>query len=208
MSVRRWIRGNGCIVVAAIVGTVLATSALQAQSRASEETTLSLRRALAKLPYYGVFDYLTFSVDRGTVTLQGYTYTGSLRADAERAAKRVSGVDEVANQLEVLPVSLNDDRIRRATFYRIYTDSFLSRYASGGPRAVYYEALDFGRYPGRQPFGDYPIHIIVNHGRTTLMGVVDSAADKQVAEFRAREVSGVFAVENELVVSKKNSADR
>jgi osmotically-inducible protein OsmY len=203
MRVRQWIRGKGLFVVAALVGAVLASSGLQAQSRGVEETTLSLRRALAKLPYYGVFDYLTFSVDRGTVTLQGYTYTGTLRADAERAAKRVSGVDEVANRLEVLPVSLNDDRIRRATFYRIYTDSFLSRYASGGPRAAYYEALDFGRYPGRQPFGYYPIHIIVNRGRTTLMGVVDSASDRQLAEFRAREVSGVFAVANELVVSRQ-----
>ena len=164
---------------------------------------MSLRRALAKLPYYGVFDYLTFSVDRGVVTLQGYTYTGSLRSDAERVAKRVSGVDEVSNRLEVLPVSFNDDRIRQATFYRIYSDSFLSRYAAGGARSALYEALEFGRYPGRQPFGYYPIHIIVNRGRTTLMGVVDSASDKQMAEFRAREVSGVFAVDNELVVSDK-----
>ena len=203
MSVRLRIRGIGFFFSVAVVGALLASSGLQAQGRAAEETTLSVRRALAKLPYYGVFDFLTFSVDRGMVTLQGYTYTGSLKADAERVAKRVSGVDEVANQLEILPVSLNDDRIRRDTFYRIYADSFLSRYAAGGQRAAFYEAREFGRYPGRQPFGDYPIHIIVNRGRTTLMGVVDSAADKQLAGFRAREVSGVFAVENDLVVSRK-----
>jgi hypothetical protein len=202
MSVGQRIRGNGFFFAAALAGALLASSGLQAQGRAVEETTLSLRRALARLPYYGVFDFLTFSVDRGTVTLQGYTYTGSLRTDAERAAKRVSGVDEVANQLEILPVSLHDDRIRRDTFYRIYADSFLSRYAAGGQRAALYEALEFGRYPGRQPFGDYPIHIIVNRGRTTLMGVVDNASDKQLAGFRAREVGGVFAVDNELVVSR------
>jgi osmotically-inducible protein OsmY len=54
-----------------------------------------------------------------------------------------------------------------------------------------------------QPFGTYPIHIIVKNGRTTLMGIVDSQMDKQMAEFRAREVSGTFAIENELVVDSE-----
>ena len=131
----------------------------------------------------------------------GFTYSGTLKADAEKAVRRVRGVDEVANKIELLPASLNDDRIRRATFFNIYTDSVLSRYASGGPGVAYEEALDFGRYPGRQPFGYYPIHIVVKHGRIALHGVVDSAMDKQIAEFRAREVTGVFAVTNELVVA-------
>ena len=51
-----------------------------------------------------------------------------------------------------------------------------------------------------QPFGTYPIHIIVKGGRTTLMGVVDSQADRTMAEMRAREVSGVFSIENKLVI--------
>ena len=87
---------------------------------------------LERLPYYGVFDYIVFRVDRGTVYLAGYSFEGRLKADAEMAAKRASGVDEVANKIEVLPASLNDDRIRWATFYRIYTDDFLSRYSPGG----------------------------------------------------------------------------
>ena len=70
-----------------------------------------------------------FRVDGGTVYLAGYSFEGRLKADAEMAAKRASGVDEVANKIEVLPASQNDDRIRWATFYRIYTDDFLSRYA-------------------------------------------------------------------------------
>jgi hypothetical protein len=203
MTVRKSSRVNGLFVAAALAGAVVASSGLQAQSIGLKQTTLSLQKALERLPYYGVFDFLAFSVDRGTVTLVGYTYTGSLKWDAEHAAKRVSGVDEVANQLEVLPASFNDDRIRQATFYRIYTDSFLSRYTPGGQRGALYEALEFGRFPGRQPFGTYPIHIIVKGGRTTLLGVVDNASDKQLAEFRAREVNGVFGLENELVVSKE-----
>ena len=93
-----------------------------------------VERALQRLPYYGVFDFLAFGVDRGSVTLQGYAYQGNLKADATRAVKRVSGVDDVANSITVLPASQNDDRIRWSTFYNIYTDDFLSRYAPGRRR--------------------------------------------------------------------------
>jgi hyperosmotically inducible protein len=180
---------------------ILAASATPiAQSIAEQETTMSVRRVLERLPYYGVFDSLTFEMDRGTVTLHGYTYRGDLRNDAAQAVKRVSGVDEVANKIELLPTSQNDDRIRWATFYRIYTDDFLSRYASGGALGARRALIDAARFPGLQPFGDYSIHIIVKKGRTTLVGFVDNAGDKQIAEFRAREVNGVFKVTNELVV--------
>ena len=174
-----------------------------AQSVAVKETTLMVERALERLPYYGVFDFLAFGVDRGVVTLQGYAYQGNLKLDATRAVKRVSGVDEVANTIAVLPASQNDDRIRWATFYKIYTDDFLSRYAPGGAMSVRHDLRTSGRFPGMQPFGTYPIHIIVQNGRTTLMGVVDNESDKTVAGLRAREVDGVFGVENELVVSKE-----
>jgi hyperosmotically inducible periplasmic protein len=118
------------------------------------------------------------------------------------AVKRASGVVEVANKIEVLPASQNDDRIRWATFYRIYADDFLSRYAPGGVYEVLREVRDERRFPGMQPVGRYPIHIVVKGGRTMLLGVVDSAADRQVAEVRAREVSGVFEVENDLVAGR------
>ena len=150
----------------------------------------------------GVFDYIVFRVDRGTVYLSGYSFEGRLKADAEMAAKRASGVDEVANTIEVLPTSQNDDRIRWATFYRIYADDFLSRYARGGVPEVLREIEDERRFPGMQPVGIYPIHIVVKNGRTMLLGVVDNAADRQIAEVRAREVSGVFEVENNLIVSR------
>ena len=169
----------------------------------AKETTLRVRRALERLPYYGVFDFLAFGADRGTVTLVGSAYRASLKSDAEQAVKRIPGVDEVANKIEVLPASQNDDRIRWAAFYNIYSDDFLSRYAPGGAMSARYEALQFARFPGMQPFGTYPIHIIVKNGRMTLMGVVDNDADKQLAGVRAREVTGVFGVENELVVSKE-----
>ena len=119
-------------------------------------------------------------MDAGTVYLAGYSFEGKLKADAEMAAKRASGVVEVANKIEVLPTSPNDDRIRWATFYRIYTDDFLSRYAPGGVYGVWQELSDERHFPGMQPVGRYPIHIVVKNGRTMLLGVVDSPADRRL----------------------------
>jgi osmotically-inducible protein OsmY len=192
------------LIGASLSGVVLMTASTAAETVTPQETTRAVRRALERLPYYGVFDHLTFGVERGVVTLNGYAYNGSLRYAAEMAAKRTSGVDEVANRLEVLPSSQEDDRIRWATFYRIYTDAFLSRYASGGDMAARREIYEARRWGGLyQPLGLYSIHIVVRHGQTTLYGVVDSDADKQIAEVRAREVFGVFGVDNEIVVAKK-----
>ena len=67
---------------------------------------------------------------------------------------------------------------------------------------MYREIRDAARFPGMQPVGHYPIHIIVKNGRTTLLGVVDNAGDRQIAEVRAREVNGVFGVENALQVAR------
>ena len=195
---------RGLLIGASLTGVVLMTAGTAAETVTAQETTRSLRRALERLPYYGVFDYLTFGVERGVVTLNGYAYNGNLRYAAEMAAKRTSGVDEVANRLEVLPSSQEDDRIRWATFYRIYTDAFLSRYASGGDMAARREIYEARRWGGLyQPLGLYSIHIVVRHGQTTLYGVVNSDADKQIAEVRAREVFGVFGVDNEILVAKK-----
>ena len=188
------------LVGMALLGPLTGVPLASAQSVTSEETVRSVRRMLERLPYYGVFDFIVFRVDRGTVYLAGYSFEGRLKKDAETATKRASGVNEVANKIEVLPASQNDDRIRWETFYRIYTDNFLSRYAPGGEQEVLRELQDERQFPGMQPVGIYPIHIIVKGGRTMLLGVVDSAADRQIAEVRAREVTGVFEVENGLVV--------
>jgi hyperosmotically inducible protein len=186
----------------ALLGALTGVTRASAQNVTSEETVRSVRRMLERLPYYGVFDFIVFRVDRGTVYLAGYSFEGRLKKDAETATKRASGVNEVANKIEVLPASQNDDRIRWETFYRIYTDDFLSRYAPGGEQEVLRELQDERQFPGMQPVGIYPIHIIVKAGRTMLLGVVDSAADRQIAEVRAREVTGVFEVENGLTVTR------
>jgi hypothetical protein len=87
------------------------------------------------------------------------------------------------------------------TFYQIYTDDDLARYAPGGAIGARFDAFQFGGFPGMQPAG-YAIHILVKGSQTTLVGVVDTAADKRTAEARAREVAGVFAVDNQLAVAR------
>jgi hypothetical protein len=188
---------------ALIAGLALfATATPVAQSAGSKQTVWEIERELLGLTSYGVFDYIAFDVERGTVTLYGYSYN-NLKADAERAVKRVPGVDMVENKIEQLRASPADDRIRWATFYKIYGDSYLSRYSPGGETAARYELVQSRRFPGLQPFGTHPVHIIVKNGRTTLMGAVDSQMDKRMAEVRAREIPGVFSVENELVIDNE-----
>src|ERR671912_491316 len=196
---------NGVVALAMLVAV---DWNVRAQGVTPEETVGSVRRLLERLPYYGVFDYIVFRVEGGTVYLAGFSFEGRLKADAESAAKRATGVVEVANKIEVLPASPNDDRIRWETFYRIYTDGFLSRYAPGGELCVLQELRDERHFPGMQPVGPYAIHIIVKNGRTMLLGVVDSAADRQIAEVRAREVAGVFEVENGLTVARQERSAR
>lgn len=195
----------GIVLLASLV--LLASAGLPAatdpQTVAERRRIDAVRTALERLPYYGVFDFLSFSIDRGTVTLMGYAYATGLRSDAEQAVKRAGGVDDVVNKVETLPASPNDDRIRRATFYNIYTDDFLSRYSSGGAAGAASALRDSGGAPGMQPFGSYPIHIIVKGGRTRLEGVVASESDKQIAGLRAREVPGVFGVENAVQIEGK-----
>jgi hyperosmotically inducible periplasmic protein len=179
---------------------VFAAAVPGAQSVSERQQLFEIEHELGQLPTYGVFDFINFGYERGTVTLSGYSYQGGLKSHAANAVKRVSGVDEVDNRIELLPASPSDDRIRWATFYKIYGDSSLSRYSPGGEMGARYEVRQARRFYGTQPFGIYPIHIIVKNGRTTLMGAVGNDMDKRLAEIRACEVTGVFSVVNELVV--------
>jgi hyperosmotically inducible protein len=201
-------------VAAAVMGLAFVLTGAQPPLGADEKSSVEeIRRELLQLPYYGVFDFLAFSYDKGTVTLMGYAYHSTLKDDAARAARRASGVEQVVDKIEELSVSGFDDELRWRTYYAIYRDPFLSRYAPGGgllwghrhPFSGDFHAMSLRRFPGMEPLGDYPLHIIVNKGKVTLLGVVDSESDKTVAGMRAREVPGSFGVENELVVERSKS---
>src|SRR5260370_1182214 len=92
-----------------------------------EETRIAkeVRHELLSLPYFGVFDDLGFNVNGSEVTLVGSVVRPTLKSDAEHVVRRIEGVTAVKNNIEVLPLSPNDDRIRMATFRAIYRDSTL-----------------------------------------------------------------------------------
>ena len=165
---------------AAGVFLVLTAGIALAQTPASEPLETRVRQELAKLPYYGVFDYLQFSVDGDTVTLSGQASNYVLRRDALSSVKHMPGVKTVNDQIEVLPLSPFDDDIRSRVFHSIYRDSALNRY----------------RLIRVQP----PIRILVNNGNVTLSGVVDSEMDRNVLYDRTMEVRKVFSVTNDLKV--------
>jgi hyperosmotically inducible protein len=199
------------ITVCALASSiVLAGGRSGAQTPADETTIASIRSKLLRLPYYGVFDFLAFTYSNGTVTLNGYAYALGLTPDAERAVKQAAPDAQVVNKIEVLPASTIDDALRWQTYYAIYSDPFLSHYAPGGGtlwghphRMVPGPSGSAARFPGMEPIGNWPIHIVVKTGRITLIGVVDNETDRTFADIKAKGVPGSFGVENEIVVEKQ-----
>lgn len=162
--------------------TLCATPADTKGAVGPDRIAKEVRHELVMLPYYGVFDNLAFRVNGANVTLLGQVTRPTLKSDAERVVKSIEGVESVTNDIEVLPPSPNDDRIRRAVYRALFSSPTLDRYA-------------WGAVP--------PIHIVVKNGNVTLVGVVDNEMDKNVAGIQANSVSGVFAVQNDLTVAGK-----
>src|SRR6266700_2386209 len=167
--------------ILALGSAVLARQASQAPARSTERISKEVRHELLMLPYLGVFDNLAYKVDGYNVTLLGQVTRPTLKSDAENVVKKIEGVERVDNQIEVLPTSPNDDRIRAAVYRAIYGYAPLQKYALGVLK---------------------PIRIIVKGGHVTLEGVVDNASDKNVAGLRANGVPGVFSITNNLAVVK------
>ena len=161
--------------------TVAAGQANQAPARSTERITKEVRHELLMLPYLGVFDNLAYKVDGYNVTLVGQVTRPTLRSDAENVVKRIEGVEHVDNQIEVLPPSPQDDRLRRQLYRAIYGFPALQKYSLGVQQ---------------------PIRIIVKSGKVTLEGVVDNEGDKNMANIRANGVPGIFSVINNLQVVK------
>jgi len=148
-------------------------------SRLEQRLTGEVRHQLAMIPEVTVFDNLGYRVEGGTVTLYGQVRNAVIKDVAEKSVKRLEGVERVDNQIEVLPASFNDDRIRVQ----------VARAVFGDPRLFYY---------GNEPVP--PIRIVVKNGRVDLEGVVRTQTDKDDAFIRANGVPGVFQVENHLQV--------
>ncbi|HMJ22827.1 MAG TPA: BON domain-containing protein [Terriglobales bacterium] len=167
--------------ILALGSAVLARQANQAPARSTERITREVRHELLMLPYLGVFDNLAYKVDGYNVTLIGQVTRPTLKSDAENVVKKIEGVEHVDNQIEVLPPSPGDDRLRRQLYRAIYGFPALQKYALGVQQ---------------------PIRIIVKNGKVTLEGVVDNEADKNIANIRANGVPGIFSVTNNLQIVK------
>jgi osmotically-inducible protein OsmY len=202
------------LLAAALIFSVTAQTAIAQPAPAptwSQEDTLRIvkdvQKKLAGLTTYGVFDWITFGVQGKTIILKGYASRPILKSDAENAVKRIPGVESVINQIEVLPNSPNDDRIRAAVYNRIYTQPTLAKYNANqgslaralgpGGRSV---ALMAGGITNDPPMGFHAIHIIVKNGNVALYGVVNNDTDKAIAGMQANSAPGAFSVDNDLIV--------
>ena len=176
-----------CKTLVVICATLITSSVVLAQrssepsEKAVQRIQKEVRHELLMLPYLDVFDNIAYRVDGYNVTLVGQVTRPSLKSDAEHVVKGIEGVEKVDNQIEVLPPSSMDDRIRIRLYRAIYGYPSLQKYDLGVNK---------------------PIRIIVKSGHVSLEGVVDNDADKNVAGIRANSVSGIFSVNNNLRVVK------
>ncbi len=179
------------VAIGALLLALGSTSTLSLASRQGKKDSGAMRawliqevrHQLVMLPYYSIYDNLSFEVKGSdTVVLSGQATRPGLKSDAESAALRLEGVAKVINEIEVLPFSPSDDRIRIAVFRALWSEPGLERYLA---RAV------------------SPIHIVVKNGNVTLVGIVATPMDKNLAGLAANGVPGTFSVKNDLKVEKE-----
>src|ERR1041385_6994156 len=161
--------------------SVQSTQTVNSDARLEQRLSSQVRHELNMIPQFTVFDNLAYRVDGTTVTLFGQVRDAIVKDSAEARVKHLEGVERVDNQIEVLPASFNDDRIRRQVAVAMFNDPRLFNY-------------------GIQPVP--PIHIIVKNGHVNLEGVVRTQVEKDDAFIRANGVPGVFSVENNLQVEQ------
>jgi hyperosmotically inducible periplasmic protein len=168
----------------AVVAADLSPSNVLSHSKKADlpETALSpmevqIRKQLITLPFISIYDHLLFQVKGNTVILSGDTIRPTIKSGAERVVAQLEGVDRVINQINVLPLSPFDNRIRLATTRAIYAYGPLNRYALGA---------------------NPTIRVIVENGHIRLEGFVASEMDRNLAYVRAMGVSGAFSVTNNL----------
>lgn len=181
------------MIVALFLGLVPVVAAGQAHSPADREISApdrALAEQIAKnvrrYVFYTIYDDVDIAVKNGVVTLTGRVTMPYKAEEIENLAARVDGVRSVNNQVLTLPVGSFDDQLRASIASRIYRDPLFWNYA-------------IQVHP--------PIHIIVEHGRVTLTGVVSSVVEKMKAETIARGTFGVLGVENRLRIEGEETPE-
>jgi BON domain-containing protein len=177
------VRGIFALGLIALFGLATGIPAARAGVGTVDKSSLDYKvhRELVTLPWYGVFDNLQYEVNGSKVILSGQVISehSQTKRDAENAVKRISGVTEVVNNIEVLPPLPFDDQIRRAEYRTIFSQATLGGYSLGAiPQ----------------------IHIIVHGGHVTLEGTVMNQMDRNIAGIAANSVPDVFSVTNNLKI--------
>ena len=165
------------VAVAVMTMALAASSAFAGQAPRKDLQILNdISRQVNRYTRFGVFDDVNASVESGEVTLTGKVTMPYKRNDIEKRVSKVDGVTTVNNQLQVLPVSQFDDELRFRIARAIYGNPTFWNYAS---------------------MANPPIHIVVDHGRVALTGVVNSNVERMLARSLATSF-GAFSVTNEL----------
>ena len=172
-----------------LMAVVLVSGAAVAKSKGSanlpqtdDQISKNVRHEVLVYPYYTIWDNIAYQVDHGQVQLSGAVTEPIKKSDLGNIVQRIPGVTSVSNNIEVLPLSPMDSQLRLQVARAIYGYPTLSRYGMGALPSI---------------------HVIVDNGRVTLTGVVDSQADKDVAGLRANGAGLSFGqVVNNLQVEQ------
>ncbi len=189
-------------IVAAFAVALPLASPAQVPPRALSDAM----RAIFGLRNYTVFDWISGRYLKGTLTLQGWVRNEQLKREAEKTARGTAGVDEVVNQIEVLPALSTDDDIRLRAYVAVYSSGGLEQYGPSGQFTAsamndLADSARFGLDASGVGRGPHAIHIIVNGARVLLLGQVRATGDRRIAEASLRTLSGVLGVTNQLRVA-------
>jgi osmotically-inducible protein OsmY len=170
--------GKLCAVAAGLLLTANVTLAAQAGEgdRKDFQVAKDIAKTVQRYTHFTIFDDVSANVKDGMVTLTGKVTMPYKRDDIEKRIEKVDGVRGVSDQIDVLPVSQFDDELRYRIARSIYNNSNFWNYAI---------------------MPNPPIHIVVEHGRVTLTGVVQSEVDRALARSLATQF-GALSVTNAL----------
>ena len=163
-------------LVVAALALAAHTAAAQSPARKDFQIFQDVSTAVNRYVYFTIFDDVSASVQNGEVTLTGKVTMPYKSTDLEKRVAKLTGVTQVVNQIAVLPVSQFDDELRLGIARAIYGNSNFWGYGS---------------------MVNPPIHIIVDHGRVTLTGVVGNEVDRMLARSLATQF-GALSVTNAL----------
>jgi len=162
-----------------------AAAAASAQERKNLQVFRDISEQVNRYTQFTIFDTVDASVVEGQVVLDGWVTMPFKKDELERRVRTVTGVTAVDNKIQVLPVSQFDDELRFRIARAIYGNSAFWAYAA---------------------MANPPIHIVVNRGKVTLLGVVQSNVERQLARSLATGFAS-FGVANELKTDEEVQAE-